>query len=393
MNILLCSWANIFEPEIVDTFIEMGFTIDKITSPISDPLADSNYLQLISKQLLSKNYDFIFTVNYIPIVAMVCNIHKTKYISWIADSPCFELNSHTISSQFNYIFIFDKILYNYYHKISPNNIYYLPLGCNVKRLDKIAINNEEYHTYQSDISFVGSLYASRSKYLNVVLPDYWHGYFEGIIESQLLIYGYNLLDDVISKKAITAFVKAANWDSNSLEQSNKILNLNTRNLIINNYIGRECSHRERMRIIDILAKNFDFNLYTNDNTNNLAHVKNKGIIEPFVEAFKIYKSSKINLNITSKTIESGLPLRMFDIMGAGGFLITNYQSEIPDYFEIDKDLVVYENTNDLIHKISYYLSHEDERLEIASNGYSKVKSNFQFKNQILKMLKMAFDNF
>lgn len=45
----------------------------------------------------------------------------------------------------------------------------------------------------------------------------------------------------------------------------------------------------------------------------------------------------------SKSIKTGIPLRLFDIMGAGGFLITNYQSEITQYFDIDKELVVYDS--------------------------------------------------
>lgn len=304
----------------------------------------------------------------------------------------FELNSHTLSKPYNYIFIFDKILFDYYYKISPNTVYYQPLGSNTTRLDTITLSNEESSMYESDVSFVGSLYSSRSEYHHICLPDYWHGYFEGVIESQIPIYGYNLLEDTISDEAIAAFTSAANWDTDKLKQSDEFLSINLRQLILDNYIGRECSHRERIRIIDILSKNFDFKLYTSDNTNHLPHVNNKGIVEPQTEAFKIYKFSKINLNITSKTIKSGLPLRMFDIMGAGGFLITNYQSEISEYFEIGKDLVVYENFNDLVNKISYYLLHEEERLEIASNGYHKVKNNFQFKFQIINMLKVAFKN-
>lgn len=45
--------------------------------------------------------------------------------------------------------------------------------------------------------------------------------------------------------------------------------------------------------------------------------------------------------MTSKPIRTGLPLRIWDILGAGGFVLTNYQTEIPEYFEIGKDLETY----------------------------------------------------
>jgi len=47
--------------------------------------------------------------------------------------------------------------------------------------------------------------------------------------------------------------------------------------------------------------------------------------------------------------------------------------------------------DDLLYKVSYYLTHEDERLEIAQNGYNKVKNLHQFKSRILEMLKLVFD--
>lgn len=58
-------------------------------------------------------------------------------------------------------------------------------------------------------------------------------------------------------------------------------------------------------------------------------------------------------------------------MGAGGFVLTNYQEEILDYFEDGKDLIIYENIADLKNKIGYYLAHEEERKQIAQKGYKK----------------------
>jgi spore maturation protein CgeB len=388
MKILVCSQANIFEPDIIYTFNEMNFTVDKLTSPIIDSFCDKNYIKLVSDMLLTTNYDFVFSVNYIPIVSMVCQIHKVKYVSWVADSPCSELNSHTITNSMNYIFIFDKTLFNYYRKESPNTIYYLPLGSNISRLNQITLTKEEYENYHTDVSFIGSLYSARTKYKTVPLSDYWHGYYEGVIEAQLQTYGYNLLDDVISDDAINAFVSSMDTPITE-SKSDELCSYNFRDSVINHYVGQECSHRERIRAVNVLANYFNFTLYTTDDTSEFPIIKNKGVIEPFTEAFKVYKSSKININITSKSIKSGLPLRIFDVIGAGGFLITNYQTELPELFDINKDLVVYESTDDLIQKISYYLSHEEERLAIANNGYQKVNVHYQFTTKILQILKVV----
>lgn len=75
----------------------------------------------------------------------------------------------------------------------------------------------------------------------------------------------------------------------------------------------------------------------------------------------IFHNSKINLNMTSKSIRSGLPLRIFDILACGGFVLTNFQTELPEFFRPQEDLVYYENLDDLAGKADYYLHHETQR--------------------------------
>ena len=100
----------------------------------------------------------------------------------------------------------------------------------------------------------------------------------------------------------------------------------------------------------------------------------------------IFHNSKINLNITSKTIESGIPLRVFDILSCGGFCLTNYQPEIAQYFTDGEDLVMYSSMEDLVDKVAYYLEHDEEREQIARNGYEKLKGNHDLVNVVQNMI-------
>lgn len=101
---------------------------------------------------------------------------------------------------------------------------------------------------------------------------------------------------------------------------------------------------------------------------------------------KIFRLSKINLNFTSKPIRTGIPLRLWDILGAGGFVLTNYQSEIPEYFEVGKDLDIFASEEELVEKIRYYLEHEEEREEIARNGYQKAKEKYSLELRVKQIL-------
>ena len=100
----------------------------------------------------------------------------------------------------------------------------------------------------------------------------------------------------------------------------------------------------------------------------------------------VFKRSRINLNITLRSTVSGIPLRAFDIMGAGGFLLSNYQADFLDLFVPGEDFVYYENKEDLLKKIGYYLNHEEERKAIAGNGHDKVAAKHTYRHRVREML-------
>ena len=92
------------------------------------------------------------------------------------------------------------------------------------------------------------------------------------------------------------------------------------------------------------------------------------------------------MNFTIRNIRSGLPLRIWDILAAGGFLLTNFQAEIPYFFENQKDIVYYENLYDMQKKAEYYLAHDDERMMIAANGHKKVNEFHSYHQRIAAIL-------
>ena len=104
----------------------------------------------------------------------------------------------------------------------------------------------------------------------------------------------------------------------------------------------------------------------------------------------IFHESDINLNITAKSIRSGLPLRVWDILGSGGFCLTNYQADLPELLQIGEHLDIYSSFDELEEKIHYYLEHPDIRKEIAQNGYDIVKSQHTYPIRLEQMFSLAY---
>jgi len=95
------------------------------------------------------------------------------------------------------------------------------------------------------------------------------------------------------------------------------------------------------------------------------------------EMLNIYWSSKINLNF-SKTTFNKLQMkgRVFEVCMTGGFLLTEYVPYIENYFEIDKEIVCFKNSEEMIDKINYYLNHDEERRAIAKAGWERAINNY-----------------
>lgn len=96
---------------------------------------------------------------------------------------------------------------------------------------------------------------------------------------------------------------------------------------------------------------------------------------PFQEMLEIFRTSKINLSFSKGGAYywvRQLKGRMFQVCMAGGFLLTEYAPGIEDYYEIGKEIVCFENAEEMIDKISYYLGHEEERRAIARAGWERA---------------------
>lgn len=92
------------------------------------------------------------------------------------------------------------------------------------------------------------------------------------------------------------------------------------------------------------------------------------------EMIEIFNQSRINLNLSnaSRGKTNQIKGRDFEIPGCGGFMITGHSEELSEYFTLGEDIVVYNDVNELIEKIKYYLYNKDEREKNKESGYIKT---------------------
>ena len=332
--------------------------------------------------------DFVFSFNFLPVVSKVCSEEGIKYVSWIYGNPEILLYSYHVINKCNIVLMFDSKQFETFWKGGIRTVEYMPLAASARRLDAMIPDQETIARFSSDISFVGSLYTERIRYYDEIakkISPYALGYIDGMIRGQLQVDGVNIIEEALRPEIVDEIQRASNIypHKDSAE---------TREYLYANYIiNRQATIIERREILTMIGEKYSLDLYTYAENNEFSPpgITNKGAAEYFVEMPYVFKLSKINLNITLRSIQNAIPLRCYDILGAGGFLLSNYQVDLARHFIPGEDYVFYENRKDILDKIEYYLSHEDERKAIAKNGHDKVKKEHTFDVRVKQIIELV----
>lgn len=92
---------------------------------------------------------------------------------------------------------------------------------------------------------------------------------------------------------------------------------------------------------------------------------------PYTEANKVYSSADIVLGV--QNLDSQVTQRTYEILGSGGFLLTNNTTKIRSLFTPGQDLIVTSSPEETIKLVKHYLNRPEERIEIKKAGLEAVK--------------------
>lgn len=378
LNIFYIEWKSFCNEDMFRAFEEAGHTITRIPYDSIDKSREEAQ-ELLEEGLKRAACDFVFSFNYFPEISNSCKELNLKYVSWVYDSPHIQVYSYTVLNPCNYIFLFDYVMYEEFKKSGISTVYYLPLAVNGSRLAAMDSDTGKGAKYAADISFVGSLYSEKKHRIYDKFQDmdqYAKGYLDGLIQAQKNVYGYNFLQEMLTPDIVKEMQKVYPTNPNATTV------LTPEAMYADYVLCRQVTALERQEILRLLGEKHRVVLYTYDTAVKIPGVSNRGLVDYYDGMPYVFRNSKINLNITLRSIKSGIPLRAMDIMGNGGFLLTNYQEELLEYFEPDRDFVYYTNYEELLEKVDYYLAHDDEREEIARSGCAKVRGEHTFKQRL-----------
>ncbi len=415
MNLILYTWGSNSDEVLKKNLIELGYEVVIFDKKCEHYTRDLKFAQGLINLIHETDAEGVITNDYFPVISMVCNTTGILYYSWVYDSPHYTLFAATAKYPCNRIGCFDKALVRRLNDIGIDTVKHLPLGvdwtdavCPSGGKSNSADKAGKVSRYTSDVSFVGSFYTDAYNYYDKLSDDDIRARADVFIKKQCFEYKQDYLNEFFAVD--NAGIGMNNNDATyEPDQSNSMALIKIiRDILVNenllpgaeyiedveyifssHFLEKKVTVEERRILFNEMAeRKYDFALYTGSDLARepVLKKKNRGIVNYYKEMPIVFKNSKINLNITLRSIKTGIPLRALDIMGCGGFLLSNYQEELAESFREGEEVVLFYSLEDCLEKIDYYLSHEEERKKIAKAGHEAVKQRFNYRDQLGKLL-------
>ena len=384
MQILYYDWDEFNGEDCRDAMRRLGYEVEvyKSTRDVldyTDELFQSVNARIQAAEKAGHPFDLIFSFNFFPNLSEICAKINMRYVSWVFDCPHKTLCSYNVSNSVNEIHIFDRRMCDDLKEKGINTVRHTPLAVNEERLRKLCEDLDKetmgFRTYEHEVSFIGNLYDNEFNFYDQIttMPDALKNDVDAVINAQEKVFSVDFFTDesivnTVHIKKIRDYISFENSGKYDINYDEVILDMLRKKVTVN----------ERRHILEKMGERFDTVLYTAGDVRPIPGICNLGYADYTTRMPRVFRRSKINLNITLRSIRSGIPLRVLDVLAAGGFLITTTNPEIEENFEDGYDLAIARTPEEMLAKAEYYLEHDDERQQIAINGQKKVFDNYAY---------------
>lgn len=383
MNIIYADWNCFGGRDILEALYSMEHHVDIMELPENARYGqDDEFTDRLVKYIKDKNADLVISFNYYPSISEACMRTGIRYFAWIYDSPYVKMYDRNVVNNVNYIGTFDSFTSDELNGKGVTTVHYVPLAVNAKRLERYA--TEQHGKKWHEVSFVGSLYNDKNRFYERLYEAgrdmQLIGYLDAVIDAQRQLHGVNILDESLSDEAVDKINSIMPY---KVAEGNFI---NQKRMYADYYLAPRVTFLDRQELITRLADRHCVDYYTYTDY-KLGKAHNRGKVDYYEEMPEVFAHSQINLNISLRSIRTGVPLRAMDIMGVGGFLLTNYQSDMFRHFEPGKHFDYYTSVEEAVDKSDYYIGHDGERSRIAAEAYEEMKLRHTYNERLKEVFR------
>lgn len=311
--------------DIVYNLRKLGYEVEEYPGRQKNSMLNDEEIEKLTAYVREHHITHLMSTHLIYNVAVAAYNTDIKYVSIIWDAPYIKIYTPFGKLDNCWFSIFDKLDYERFKSDGIPHVLYQPLAVNQDDVRKWNVKKKLGGRYINDISFVGRLYEDNMYDENLkAIPEVIQKYFTSIFEEA--VFRWDGVNRVYGKTSedILKYIRLVSPD---FKLSNEF-DIPDIQLFETQYMIKKIANIERICVLNALGERFQVAFYTDGEEEKMKEAVPNVTLMPRVlpgeAASIIFAASKINLNIALKGIEGGTPQRIMDVLGAGGFALTNY---------------------------------------------------------------------
>ncbi|MBU1486436.1 glycosyltransferase [bacterium] len=357
--------------DVVTAFKNLGHRV-KVLEPRRQSVSTIRQIEEMAGELSSFRPDIVFTLNNLEIIPALLKEARIPYAIWFIDHPLFWSSPSSLSlsvTPYAHIFVWERSYLGLLKDFGFKNVHWLPLATNPHLFKE----GEVRERFESDISFVGE---SMTHYLDKLLVG--SGRLERLARMSIQ---QKCREPLREMEPIFGQIEQELGQVLSFEDEYQrklfLLNLEV--------AGMSAYRRE---IIKALSE-FNLSLYGDEGWKNIEGANFRGRLN-YLDAPALYRTCRINLNITKAHSSRAINQRLFDVPACGGFVLTDFREDLKLLFDED-EVAYYQDKEDLLEKVRFYLTHPAEREKIANNARKRVLSQHTYEIRMESLIKLLME--
>jgi len=352
------------------------------------PTGSQDFIEQLLKAVIDFKPDFVLTVNHFgldrqgKLAGLLADL-GLPLASWFVDNPHLILHDYTHPGTDNTaIFTYDAGNLDIMNAKGFSNVHYLPLATDPNRFRPgLGPCKEEW---KRDISFVGnSMVTPVENSLNEAdLPLDMRREYEDVAEA----FGNS------GDSNVAHFLKENRPKWHSVLQD---MPTPEHRLALESLITWEATLQYRHACVRGIMT-FTPLIVGDEGWKELIQMgywRHLPSIDYYADLPRFYPCPKINFNCTSRQMIGAVNQRIFDVPACGAFVLTDYRDQMEDLFDLEKEVVVYNDPKEISDLVHRFLKNDKEREIIAQAARKRILAHHTYELRLSRLLNIMHQTF
>ncbi len=378
LRICLLDFGYFLKKEILNAIKTLGHDVVSISGNREEKVG--RLLGRVVKTIIDSRPDFILAINHMGfdeegILASFLSSIEMPVAVWYVDSPNIIVRAYRRNVSDNtVIFLWDHSYIDDMRAAGFKHVYYLPLATDRSIFRPLRLSKKAYRKHHSRVSFVGNSMLDACRKQAGKIP---HG-FHDIMES---------LAETLSRERMSFEKLCSSYDEGTTEKLDQLTEKDLRELEAAIYW--KATLINRLRAINRLRE-FTPVIYGDSGWRELLDeaFEIRGKVDYYQGLPVVYNSTDVNFNTTSLQMPEAVNQRVFDVPACGSFLITDYQKALEELFEPGREVITYEDPEEIPELVRYYLDHPRERQRVALAARRRVLAEHTYLHRLQRIVEI-----